>query len=104
MDAKKVGIEGVSRFGKAALVAMAFEPRFAAALVGSSGEGGPKPMIPIEAEPGRSVIGRLATKSHKTILSRPVCTAITLPFWEIANAPMEYTSLGGPTSPCRPWA
>ena len=42
VDAKKVGIEGVSRFGKAALVAMAFEPRFATALVGSSGEGGAK--------------------------------------------------------------
>jgi hypothetical protein len=42
VDAKKVGIEGVSRFGKAALVAMAFEPRFAMVLVGSSGEGGAK--------------------------------------------------------------
>jgi hypothetical protein len=42
VDAKKVGIEGVSRFGKAALVTMAFEPRFAMALVGSSGEGGAK--------------------------------------------------------------
>jgi hypothetical protein len=38
-----VGIEGVSRFGKAALVTMAFEPRFAMVLVGSSGEGGAKP-------------------------------------------------------------
>ena len=43
VDAKKVGIEGVSRYGKAALVTMAFEPRFAIALVGSSGEGGAKP-------------------------------------------------------------
>ncbi len=42
VDARKVGIEGVSRYGKAALVTMAFEPRFAAALVGSSGEGGVK--------------------------------------------------------------
>ncbi len=43
VDAKRVGIEGVSRYGKAALVAMAFEPRFAVVLVGSSGEGGAKP-------------------------------------------------------------
>jgi hypothetical protein len=43
VDARHVGIEGVSRFGKAALVTMAFEPRFALALVGSSGEGGAKP-------------------------------------------------------------
>ena len=42
-DAKQVGIEGVSRYGKAALVTMAFEPRFAMVLVGSSGEGGAKP-------------------------------------------------------------
>jgi hypothetical protein len=42
VDAKKAGIEGVSRYGKAALVTLAFEPRFAVALVGSSGEGGAK--------------------------------------------------------------
>jgi hypothetical protein len=40
VDAKHVGIEGVSRYGKAALVAMAFDPRFAMVLVGSSGKGG----------------------------------------------------------------
>jgi (4-O-methyl)-D-glucuronate---lignin esterase len=40
VDAKKVGIEGVSRYGKAALVTLAFEPRFAIALVGSPGKGG----------------------------------------------------------------
>jgi len=43
VDAKRVGIEGVSRYGKAALVTMAFEPRFALVLIGSSGEGGAKP-------------------------------------------------------------
>ena len=43
VDAQHVGIEGVSRFGKAALVTMALEPRFAMVLVGSSGEGGAKP-------------------------------------------------------------
>jgi (4-O-methyl)-D-glucuronate---lignin esterase len=42
VDAKKVGIEGVSRYGKAALVAMAYDQRFAVVLVGSSGEGGAK--------------------------------------------------------------
>ncbi len=43
VDARRVGIEGVSRFGKAALVAMAFEPRFAFVLIGSSGKGGVAP-------------------------------------------------------------
>ncbi len=39
---KQVGIEGVSRYGKAALVTMAFDTRFAVVLIGSSGEGGAK--------------------------------------------------------------
>jgi hypothetical protein len=42
VDASHVGIEGVSRYGKAALVAMAFDRRFGVALIGSSGEGGAK--------------------------------------------------------------
>lgn len=40
VDSKKVGIEGVSRYGKAALITLAFEPRFAVGLIGSSGKGG----------------------------------------------------------------
>ena len=42
VDARHVGIEGVSRYGKAALVTMALDTRFALALIGSSGEGGAK--------------------------------------------------------------
>jgi len=42
VDAKHVGIEGVSRYGKAALVTMAYDTRFAVVLIGSSGEGGAK--------------------------------------------------------------
>lgn len=44
VNAKRVGIEGVSRFGKAALVAMAYDQRFAVAFVASSGQGGAKLM------------------------------------------------------------
>lgn len=40
VNAKQVGIEGVSRYGKAALVTLAFEDRFAVGLIGSSGKGG----------------------------------------------------------------
>jgi hypothetical protein len=40
VDAKHVGIEGVSRYGKAALVTEAFDERFAMGLIGSSGKGG----------------------------------------------------------------
>lgn len=42
VDPKRVGIEGVSRYGKAALVAEAFDPRVAVGFIGSSGEGGAK--------------------------------------------------------------
>ena len=44
VDAKRVGIEGVSRYGKAALVTLAFEQRFYMGLIGSSGKGGATPM------------------------------------------------------------
>jgi hypothetical protein len=40
VDAKQVGLEGHSRWGKATLVAMACDPRFAVAYVSSSGAGG----------------------------------------------------------------
>ncbi len=43
VDVLKVGIEGVSRYGKAALVTMAFDQRFAMVLIGSSGAGGSTP-------------------------------------------------------------
>jgi hypothetical protein len=42
VDAKQVGLEGHSRYGKAALLAMALDQRFAIAYVSSSGEGGAK--------------------------------------------------------------
>jgi len=42
VDAKQVGLEGHSRYGKAALLAMAYDPRFAIVYVSSSGEGGAK--------------------------------------------------------------
>jgi hypothetical protein len=42
VDARQIGIEGHSRYGKAALVTMAYDPRFAIAMVNSSGEGGAK--------------------------------------------------------------
>jgi hypothetical protein len=42
VDAKKIAIEGVSRYGKAAIVAMAYEPRIAMGFIGSSGQGGAK--------------------------------------------------------------
>jgi hypothetical protein len=42
VNAKKIGLEGHSRYGKATLVAMAYDQRFAIAYVSSSGEGGAK--------------------------------------------------------------
>jgi len=42
VDAKHVGVEGHSRWGKATLVTMAYDERFAIGYVSSSGEGGAK--------------------------------------------------------------
>ena len=42
VDAKQVGIEGHSRYGKASLVAMAYNSRFAIGYISSSGEAGAK--------------------------------------------------------------
>ncbi len=42
VDAKHIGIEGLSRYGKAAIVTLAYDQRFYMGLVGSSGEGGAK--------------------------------------------------------------
>lgn len=42
VDAMQVGIEGLSRYGKAAVVTMAYDERFAIGLIGSSGQGGAK--------------------------------------------------------------
>jgi hypothetical protein len=40
VDAHHIAVSGHSRFGKAALVAMAYDPRFAVAYINSSGAGG----------------------------------------------------------------
>lgn len=42
VNAKQIGVEGHSRWGKAALVTMAYDQRFAIGYVSSSGEGGAK--------------------------------------------------------------
>ena len=42
VDSKRLAIEGLSRYGKAAAVAMAYDPRFSLAFIGSSGAGGVK--------------------------------------------------------------
>jgi hypothetical protein len=42
VNAKQIGLEGHSRYGKATIVSMAYEPRLAIAFVSSSGEGGAK--------------------------------------------------------------
>jgi hypothetical protein len=42
VDARRVGVQGHSRSGKAALVAMAFDERFAIGYISSSGQGGAK--------------------------------------------------------------
>lgn len=42
VDSRKLAVEGLSRYGKAAVLAMAYEPRFSVGFIGSSGAGGTK--------------------------------------------------------------
>lgn len=42
VDRRRIAIEGLSRYGKAALVAMAYDQRFSLGFIGSSGAGGAK--------------------------------------------------------------
>jgi hypothetical protein len=42
VDAKRIAVEGISRYGKATIVAMAYDPRLSLAFIGSSGAGGTK--------------------------------------------------------------
>ena len=42
INTRKIAIEGLSRYGKAAIVAMAYEPRISIGFIGSSGAGGTK--------------------------------------------------------------
>jgi hypothetical protein len=57
VDSKKVAIEGLSRYGKATVVAMAFEPRFSLAFIGSSGAGGAKIMKRVFGEQVENLAG-----------------------------------------------
>jgi lysophospholipase L1-like esterase len=83
IDAKKVGIEGLSRFGKAAIVTEAFEPRIAVGLIGSSGEGGVKLHRHIFGEAVENLAGGeyywMAGNFIKYGASNPPKTAADLP-------------------------
>jgi len=52
VDGSKIGIMGHSRYGKAAMVAMADDPRFAIAYISSSGKGG---VVPFRRDYGETL-------------------------------------------------
>src|SRR3954470_10949658 len=83
VDATKVGVEGLSRYGKAALVTEAFEPRIAVGLIGSSGEGGSKLHRHIFGEAVENLAGGeyywMAGNFIKYGASDPLKTAADLP-------------------------
>ncbi|MGP8200763.1 MAG: acetylxylan esterase [Limisphaerales bacterium] len=83
VDAKKVGIEGLSRYGKAAIVTEAFEPRIAVGLIGSSGEGGVKLHRHVYGEAVENLAGGeyywMAGNFIKYGASDPLKTAADLP-------------------------
>ena len=57
VNAKEVAIEGHSRWGKAALLALAYNPRMATAYVSSSGEVGAKPSRRVTGEEVENITG-----------------------------------------------
>ena len=57
VDAKQVGIEGLSRYGKAALLAMAYDQRFAIGFIASSGAGGAKVQRHVFGEQVENIAG-----------------------------------------------
>jgi hypothetical protein len=84
VDPKKVGIKGVSRYGKAALVTAAFDERIAVAFVASSGEGGAKLHRHVFGEAVENLTGRggyhwMAGNFLKYGASDPCMTAADLP-------------------------
>jgi lysophospholipase L1-like esterase len=83
VDATKIGVEGLSRYGKAALVTEAFEPRIAVGLIGSSGEGGAKLHRHIYGEGVENLAGGeyywMAGNFIKYGAAEPLKTAADLP-------------------------
>jgi hypothetical protein len=83
VDTNKIGIEGLSRYGKAAIVTEAFEPRIAVGLIGSSGEGGVKLHRHIFGEAVENLAGGgyywMAGNFIKYGASEPLMTAADLP-------------------------
>jgi hypothetical protein len=57
VDAKHIGIAGHSRYGKASLITMAYDPRFSIGYISSSGEGGAKLYRHIFGEQVENVAG-----------------------------------------------
>lgn len=83
VDAKRVGIAGLSRYGKAAVVTQAFDQRVAFGFIGSSGQGGTKLHRHLFGEAVENLAGGLyywmAGNYIKYGASEPEMTAADLP-------------------------
>lgn len=83
VDTTKVGIAGLSRYGKAAIVCQAFDTRIAVGLIGSSGQGGTKLHRHIFGEAVENLIGGgyywMAGNYIKYGADEPLKTAADLP-------------------------
>ena len=83
VDPRKIGVEGLSRYGKAAIVTQAFDQRVAVGLIGSSGEGGVKLHRHLFGEAVENLAGGeyywMAGNFIKYGSSDPAMTAANLP-------------------------
>lgn len=83
VDPAKIGVEGLSRYGKAAIVTLAFDSRVAVGLIASSGQGGTKLHRHIYGEAVENLAGGgyywMAGNYIKYGASDPPMTAADLP-------------------------
>jgi RNA polymerase sigma factor (sigma-70 family) len=86
VDAQRIGVAGLTIFGKSAIVAQAFEPRIAVGFVGSSGAGGVKPFRRAYGE----LLENLASRdSHQWMAGNFIKYASADPLQTAADLPVD---------------
>jgi hypothetical protein len=90
VDPTRIGIAGLTIYGKGAIVAHAFEPRLAAAFVGSSGAAGIKPYRRTYGERLENIAGR---EIHQWMAGNFIRYASEDPRYSAADLPVDTHAL-----------
>jgi RNA polymerase sigma factor (sigma-70 family) len=86
VDPQRVGVAGLAIFGKAAIVAQAFDPRIAVGFIGSSGEGGVKLHRRVYGELLENIAGR---DHHQWMAGNVIKYAAADPLQTPADLPVD---------------